>query len=155
MILIRVAERRSVKLDGRIRWEECEPYECYPSTEKWGTCGWTYSTEEDARAKYDLITPPCSEPPALPLYPKRARIADGIAQKRISLARSIKQSGSRTKRGCVRFARKSQEAIHCCFLAARTDTNQALPSRENRERSYRLRLGADRSICRISALRWR
>ena len=89
VILIRVAHRRSVKLDGRIRWEECEPYECYPSTEKWGTCGWTYSTEEEARAKYDLISPPCSEPPALPLYPKRAPIADGIVQERVSLSGSI------------------------------------------------------------------
>ena len=89
MIVIRVADRSLVKLDKAVMWEECDPYECYPATEKWGTCGWTYSTEEDARAKYDLINDPRYKLPAPPIYPLRARAADGIVQKPVSLTGSI------------------------------------------------------------------
>ena len=97
VIIVRVADRSPVKLDEKVRWEKCEPYECYPSSEKWGTCGWTYSTEEDARAKYDLINDPRYKLPAPPIYPLRARATDGIAQKRVSLARSIKTADAEEK----------------------------------------------------------
>jgi len=30
--------------------------EVYPSSEAWGKNGWTYSTLEEARAKFDLLT---------------------------------------------------------------------------------------------------
>lgn len=90
VIVIRVADRKPTREDGRSRWVECESYECYPASEKWGSCGWTYSTEEDARAKYDLINNPCYELPAPPIYPIRARAADGIVQERVCLSRSIK-----------------------------------------------------------------
>src|SRR5450432_516516 len=89
VIVVRVANRRAIKTEGRVQWVECEPYECYPSSEKWGTCGWTYSTEEDARAKYDLINDPSYKLPAPPLYPIRARAADGIAQECVYSSPSI------------------------------------------------------------------
>jgi len=31
--------------------------EVYPSSERWGTDGWTYSTLEAARAKFDSLAP--------------------------------------------------------------------------------------------------
>jgi hypothetical protein len=31
--------------------------EVYPSSERWGTDGWTYSTLEAARAKFDSLSP--------------------------------------------------------------------------------------------------
>jgi hypothetical protein len=80
VIVIRVADRKPSKINGRVNWVECGPYECYPASEKWGMCGWTYSTEEDARAKYELINDLSYKLPAPPLYPIRARAADGIAQ---------------------------------------------------------------------------
>src|SRR5262249_62187720 len=44
VIVITVADRKPVKLDGRVAWGRCEPYECYPSSELWGTYGFTYTT---------------------------------------------------------------------------------------------------------------
>jgi hypothetical protein len=80
VIVIRVADRKPIKSGGKMEWVQCEPYECYPATETWGSCGFTYTTEEDARAKYDLLNDPSFKLPAPPLYPIRARERDGILQ---------------------------------------------------------------------------
>jgi hypothetical protein len=78
VIIIRVADRKPVKSGGKVEWADCQPYECYPSSDTWGSCGFTYSTEEDARAKYDLLNDPAFQLPAPPLYPIRLRARDGI-----------------------------------------------------------------------------
>ena len=82
VIVIRGADRKPVKSGGKVKWVQCEPYECYPSTEAWGSCGFTYTTEQDARAKYDLLNDPGFKLPAPPLYPIRLRARDGILQER-------------------------------------------------------------------------
>ena len=87
VIVIAVADRKPVKLNGRIAWERCEPYECYPSSELWGTCGFTYTTEQDARAKYELLNDPAFKVSAPPLYPIRTRM--GFAQNASEMAESI------------------------------------------------------------------
>lgn len=89
VIVIRVADRKPEKSSGKIKFVSCEPYECYPSSEQWGSCGWTYTTEEDARAKYDLLNDPAYKLPAPPLYPIRLRARDGIVQERVSAAGSM------------------------------------------------------------------
>jgi hypothetical protein len=83
VIVIRIADRQLVKSGGQVKWAECEPYECYPSSETWGSCGFTYTTEEDARAKYDLLNDPSFKLPAPPLYPIRVRARNGIFTERV------------------------------------------------------------------------
>src|SRR6266853_3730101 len=94
VVVIRVCDRRLTKSAGKLKWVECEPYECYPSSETWGSCGFTYTTEEDARAKYDLLNEPSYKLPAPPLYPIRLRARDGILQERVLPAGSIKAAGA-------------------------------------------------------------
>jgi hypothetical protein len=88
VVIIGVADRRPVKVDGRVSWTRCEPYECYPGNEAWGTYGWTYTSEEDARAKYDLLNDPAFKVPAPPIYPIRSRV--GISQDALEAVGSIK-----------------------------------------------------------------
>ena len=78
VVIIRVATRKPIKSGGKVKWAVCEPYECYPSNDAWGTCGFTFATEEEARAKYDLLNDPAFQLPAPPLYPIRPRARDGI-----------------------------------------------------------------------------
>lgn len=87
VIVIAVANRRVVKTNGHVAWETCSPYECYPSSEAWGAYGWTYTSQADARAKYDLLNDPAFKVPAPPLYPIRARL--GFAQNASEIAGSI------------------------------------------------------------------
>lgn len=87
VIVIAVANRHVVKKNGRVAWETCAPYECYPSSEAWGTYGWTYTNQADARAKYDLLNDPAFQVPAPPLYPISARL--GFAQDASERAGSI------------------------------------------------------------------
>jgi hypothetical protein len=87
VVVIAVANRKVGKVNGRVTWEACLPYECYPSSEMWGTYGWTYTTQADARAKYDLLNDPAFKIPAPPLYPIRARL--GFAQDALGTAGSI------------------------------------------------------------------
>jgi hypothetical protein len=94
VIVIRVADRKAVKSAGKVQFIGCEKYECYPSSETWGRCGWTYTTEEDARAKYDLLNDPSYKLPAPPLYPIRLRARDGILPERVLLGGSIKAAGT-------------------------------------------------------------
>lgn len=89
VIVIRVADRHPKKTDGKLLWEACEPYETYPSSEKWGQCGWTYTTREDALAKYDLINDPSFKLPAPPIYPIRAHAADGIPLESVLRSRRV------------------------------------------------------------------
>ena len=74
VVIITIAKRKVVKLNGQVAWEACQPYECYPSSEAWGTSGWTYTTEADARAKYDLLNKTAFKTTAPPLEPTRARL---------------------------------------------------------------------------------
>jgi hypothetical protein len=97
VIVIRVADRKAVKSAGKVQFVECESYECYPSSETWGRCGWTYTTEEDARAKYDLLNDPSYKLPAPPLYPIRLRARDGILQERVLPGRSTKTAGTNSR----------------------------------------------------------
>ena len=78
VIVIAVADRKLTKVNRRVTWEPCEPYECYPGSDVWGSFGWTYTTLEDARAKYELLNDPAFKVPAPPIYPIRARV--GFAQ---------------------------------------------------------------------------
>jgi hypothetical protein len=78
VIITRIANRRPIKVNGKVKWIACEPYECYPSSDVWGSCGFSYSTEEDARAKYNLLNDPAFRFPSPPLYPIRPRARDGI-----------------------------------------------------------------------------
>jgi hypothetical protein len=78
VIVIAVANRKPARVNGRVTWEQCEPYECYPGSETWGMSGWTYTSLEDAKAKYDLLNDPAFKVPAPRIYPVRARV--GIAQ---------------------------------------------------------------------------
>ena len=55
VILIALTARKPVRVNGHVRWESCEPYERYPGSELWGTSGWTYTTIEAAREKYDQL----------------------------------------------------------------------------------------------------
>jgi hypothetical protein len=87
VIVIAVADRKAARVNGRVTWEPCEPYECYPNSEGWGTYGWTYTTEVDAQAKYELLNDPTFKVPAPPLYPIRARL--GFAQDALQSAGSI------------------------------------------------------------------
>lgn len=91
VVIITVAERKVVKVNGQVAWEACQPYECYPSSEAWGTFGWTYTTEADARARYDLLNDPAFRMVAPPLNPIRARL--GFAQDALELAGSINTAG--------------------------------------------------------------
>ena len=93
VVVIRVADRTVEKMNGEIQFVSCEPYECYPSTEKWGSCGWTYPTEEDARAKYDLLNDPLFKLPAPPIYPIKVP-----AQRTASPRTSFVPSGVSTQR---------------------------------------------------------
>ena len=107
VMVIRVADRRPDKSDGKIRFVACEPYECYPSAEQWGACGWTYTTEKDARAKYDLLNDPAYKLPAPPLYPIRLRARDGIVQDCVSAAGSMAVTViSEATENCLRRRRK-------------------------------------------------
>ena len=36
-------------------WTECPPYEVYPSSEQWGSRGWTYVEEDKALMKCESI----------------------------------------------------------------------------------------------------
>jgi hypothetical protein len=87
VVVITVANRKILKVSGRVTWEAFEPYECYPSSEAWGTSGWTYTTELDARAKYDLLNGAAFKASAPPLYPIRARL--GFVQDASETAGSI------------------------------------------------------------------
>ena len=87
VIVIGVANRRVVKTNGRVTWKTSDPYECYPSSKAWGTYGWTYTNQADARAKYDLLNDPAFKIPAPPLYPIRARL--GFAQDALESGGSI------------------------------------------------------------------
>jgi hypothetical protein len=78
VIIVRIATRKLEKSDGRMKWVDCESYECYPSSDTWGSCGFTYAVEADARAKFDLLNDPAYELPAPPIYPIRLRARDGI-----------------------------------------------------------------------------
>ena len=92
VIVIRVSDRKAVKSAGKVQFVGCESYECYPSSETWGRCGWTYTTEEDARAKYDLLNDPSYKFPAPPIYPVRAR--DGFAQSALETAGRVSTAGA-------------------------------------------------------------
>ena len=84
VIVIRVADRAAVKgSDGKVTWTACKPYECYPSSEVWGSCGFTFTTEADARAKLALLSDPRFQRPAPPLYPIRVRARYGNAAEAI------------------------------------------------------------------------
>ena len=37
VVVIAVANRKLCKMNGRVKWEKSQPYECYPSREVWGT----------------------------------------------------------------------------------------------------------------------
>jgi hypothetical protein len=63
VIVIGVANRKPARVNSRVTWEPCQPYECYPGSEAWGAFGWTYTTLEDAKAKYDLLNDPRFEVP--------------------------------------------------------------------------------------------
>ena len=91
VVVITVATRKLVKTTGQVVWEACQPYECYPSSEAWGTSGWTYTTEADARAKYDRLNETAFKVSAPPPYPTRARL--GFAQDALELAGSINSAG--------------------------------------------------------------
>lgn len=80
VVIIRVARRKPVNANGKVSWIECEPYECYPSSDTWGLCGFTCCSEEAARQKYELLNDPAFELPAPPLYPIRSRARYGRAQ---------------------------------------------------------------------------
>lgn len=62
-ILVRVAPASKFTVDevknGQVRTRtiEREEGEVYPSSEQWGTFGWTYGSFEDARAKAETIKP--------------------------------------------------------------------------------------------------
>lgn len=58
VIVIRVANRKPSKAHGRPKFAACEPYECYPSSEKWGTSAWTCTTEARARRRYEQLQYP-------------------------------------------------------------------------------------------------
>jgi len=90
VIVIRVVDRRPIKTEEGVKFVHCAPYECYPSCEKWGMCGWTYSTEKDARTKYELINDPSDKSPTSPPNPIWLRATDGIVQDCGSCSRSIK-----------------------------------------------------------------
>jgi hypothetical protein len=89
VIVVRLANRRADKCAGKARFIACEPYECYPASEKWGTSGWTYNTEKDARAKYDLL----NGLPTPTVCPTRLRAPDGILQVGFLAAASVKTAG--------------------------------------------------------------
>ena len=91
VVVITVADRKAVKVSGRVAWEACQPYECYPSSEAWGNSGWTYTSEADARAKYDLLNVPAFKTTAPPLEPTRARL--GFTQDALEAAGSINTAG--------------------------------------------------------------
>jgi hypothetical protein len=99
VIVIAVVNRRPTRVNGRVVWQSCEPYECYPGSEAWGAFGWTYTTLEDAKAKYDLLNDPAFKVPAPPIYPVRARV--GIAQD------ASKGNGSLARRGTAQLAKKA------------------------------------------------
>ncbi len=87
VVVITVANRKVVKVNGHVAWEACQPFECYFSSEAWGTSGWTYTTEADARRKYDLLNNRAFKASAPPHYPIRARL--GFAQDASEVAGSI------------------------------------------------------------------
>lgn len=91
VVVITVADRKVVKVNGHVTWDPCPPYECYPSSEAWGTLGWTYTTEADARAKYDLLNATAFKIPASPPYSIRARL--GFAQDALETTASINTAG--------------------------------------------------------------
>lgn len=91
VVVITIARRKVVKMNGQVAWEACQPYECYPSSETWGTSGWTYTTETDARVKYDLLNDTVFKVSAPPLYPIRARL--GFAQDALETTGSITTAG--------------------------------------------------------------
>jgi hypothetical protein len=91
VIVVAVADRKPVKVNGSVTWAQCEPYECYPSKHLWGSHGFTYTSEQDARAKYDLLNDPAFKVPAPPIYPIAAPI--GFAQDASEPARSIRIAG--------------------------------------------------------------
>ncbi len=86
VIVVRVANRKHDRLTGRPKFAPCEPYECYPSSEKWGTSGWTCTTEERARAKYDLLDDKLS---ASSVTPRTRRAPDRILQDCVSASPSM------------------------------------------------------------------
>ena len=89
VIVVRLANRRADKSTGKLRFIACEPYECYPASEKWGTSGWTCNTEEDARAKYDLLNGLL----ASTLCPTSRRAPDGNLQVGVLAAASAETLG--------------------------------------------------------------
>jgi len=50
--VVRITQNPERLLYGRM----IEAHEAFPPAEAWGTHGWTYTTLEDARAKFDLLT---------------------------------------------------------------------------------------------------
>ena len=46
-----IAKQRN--MDGS--WIPCPPYECYPSSEQWGSRGWTYVEADKALMKCESI----------------------------------------------------------------------------------------------------
>jgi hypothetical protein len=69
VIVIGIADRKPVKVNERITWMKCDAYECYPSKHLWGSYGFTYTSEQDARAKYDLLNDRAFKISAPPIYP--------------------------------------------------------------------------------------
>jgi len=96
VIVIAVADRRPVKVDRRVIWTRCERYECYPGSEAWGGHGWTYTSEGDARAKYDLLNDPAFRVPAPPIYPIRAHA--GFVQSALETAGRDNTAGASERR---------------------------------------------------------
>ena len=66
VISIGMMARKPVRVNGGVRWESCEPYERYPGSEAWGVSGWTYTTIEAAREKYDQLNQSGDLPGDLP-----------------------------------------------------------------------------------------
>jgi len=50
--VVRITQNPERLLYGRM----VEAHEAFPPAEAWGTNGWTYTTLEDARAKFDSLT---------------------------------------------------------------------------------------------------
>ena len=98
VIVIAVTDRRPVRVNGRVGWESCGPYERYPSSESWGTAGWTYTTFEAAREKYDELNQSGDLASKLRLNPPRAPL--GFAQD------ALEGNGDTGVRNAAGFAKK-------------------------------------------------
>lgn len=102
VIVVRIAERVPVKVaDGKLDWSACDPYECYPSSDVWGSCGFTFTTEADARAKFNLLCDPRFQRPAPPLYPIRVRARNGNAAEHVSSRGGVDAADAVSKTDCI------------------------------------------------------